>query len=1173
MEAGSDIIETNTFGATDICQADYKMESLAYELNYESAKLARELCDEYTKKDPSKPRFVAGALGPTNKSCSLSPSVEHPDFRNINFDQLVASYKLQAKGLLDGGAHILLIETIFDTLNSKAAIYAVTEVIEEGKYGDVPIIISGTIIDKTGRTMSGQTTEAFVTSIAHCNPLAIGLNCALGAEDMRPFIKRISEFCSCYVSCYPNAGLPNPLGEYDQTPEQMAEYIKEFALSGFINIAGGCCGSRPAHIKAIAEAMVNIPPRQLKEPHDYLILSGLETLNFTKDLNFVNIGERCNVTGSRRFANLIKNNKYDEALNVALDQVQSGAQVLDINFDEGMLDSIQAMRKFLCLIASDPEISKVPVMIDSSKFEVIVEGLKWTQGKCIVNSISLKDGEEDFIKKAKIVRKFGASVVVMAFDEEGQAVTEDRKVEICHRSYKILTGLGFKPYEIIFDPNILTIATGLEEHNEYAIHFLNAIKRIKEIMPLCKISGGVSNLSFSFRGNEPIRQAMHSVFLYHAIQNGMDMGIVNAGALPIYSDIPKDLLDLCEDCIFNRRSDATERLLEYAQKNKSGNQKAEHQEEWRSFDVENRITHALVKGLDRYIEEDVEIARKSFATALEVIEGPLMDGMNVVGDLFGSGKMFLPQVMKSARVMKKAVAYLLPFIEEEKKKKQEEDPSLSTDNFSGTVVLATVKGDVHDIGKNIVGVVLGCNNYRVIDLGVMVPCETILSTAIKEKADIVGLSGLITPSLDEMIHVSKEMKRLNFKIPLLIGGATTSRIHTAVKIAPQYDSPVIHVPDASRSVSVLGSLLDEDEERRKEYIDEINDLYEEIREDHYASILEQKYVSLEDARKNRYTIDFQSQKRPVKPTFLGTRVYEYDIESLVPFIDWNPFFATWQIHGKYPNRHYPKIFNDKDVGVEAKKLFDDAQEMISKIIKEKLFTARGIVGFYPANSNGDDILLYKDDERKEVVGTLHGLRQQLERNGQEVYMCLSDFIAPVESGIPDYVGMFAVSAGFGVEELARKYEKEYDDYNAIMIKSLSDRFAEAFAESLHRDVRTKYWGYSQDEDLSHQDLFKVKYDGIRPAPGYPSQPDHTEKLTMWKVMNIKEQTDIELTESLMMLPGASVCGLYFANPKACYFGVGKITKEQVEDYSSRKNMKREEVEKWMRNILGYEVDF
>lgn len=1148
------------------------MSDLAYEINVESAKLAKAACEEYNKKTPEKPRFVAGALGPTSKTCSISPSVENPEYRNVSFDELVVAYKEQTRGLLDGGSDILLIETIFDTLNSKAAIYAVQEVISEGGYGDIPIMISGTIIDKTGRTMSGQTTEAFITSVMHCNPFSIGLNCALGPEDMRPFIERISQYAPCYVSCYPNAGLPNALGQYDQTPQEMSPLMFDFSESGFVNIVGGCCGTRPAHIKAIAELVAKSKPRVPPQAPNHLVLSGLEPLVFSKELLFVNLGERCNVTGSKRFANLIKQNKYEDALAVALEQVQAGAQVLDINFDEGMLDSIQAMRKFLCLISSDPEISRVPVMVDSSKFEVIEEGLKWTQGKCIVNSISLKEGEEDFLKKARTIRKYGAAVVVMAFDEEGQAVETDRKVEICHRAYKLLIKEGFKPYEIIFDPNILTIGTGMEEHNEYAIYFLDAIKKIKELMPGCKISGGISNLSFSFRGNEPIRQAMHSAFLYHAIQIGMDMGIVNAGALPIYSDIPEELLTLCEDCIFNRRPDSTERLLDYAQKHKGSGAKEESQEEWRSLPVAERLSHALVKGIVKYIDEDVETIRQTVPSALSVIEGPLMDGMNIVGDLFGSGKMFLPQVIKSARVMKKAVAYLLPFLEEEKKKKLEENPDLVESSNSGVVVIATVKGDVHDIGKNIVGVVLGCNNYKVIDLGVMTPCDVILKRAKEENADIIGLSGLITPSLDEMIHVAKEMQRQGMNLPLLIGGATTSRIHTAVKIAPQYSFPVIHVPDASRSVTVAGSLLDEDEERRKDFIEDISLLYEEIREDHYAGQLEQKFLSLEDARSKKFVIDFASQPAPIKPTFLGPKVFNYNLKDLIPYIDWNPFFSTWQIHGKYPNRTYPKIFNDKDVGEEAKRLHGDAMNMIDMIIEKNLFKAVGIAGFYAANSDGDDILLYTDDSRKEVIGTLHGLRQQNERSGQDVYYCLSDFIAPVESGIEDYIGMFAVSAGYGVEDLAKKYEEEFDDYNSIMIKALADRFAEALAEALHRDVRLTHWGYSTNESLTPEDLIKVKYDGIRPAPGYPSQPDHTEKEVMWKIMNVEDLTDIKLTESLMMWPGASVCGLYFANPKSTYFGVGKITQEQVEDYASRKGMRREEIEKWMRNILGYETD-
>lgn len=1160
------------------------MEFLVDEINLESAKLAKKAALDAMEKDPSRRCYVAGAIGPTSKTCSISPSVENPAHRNVTFDELVTAYEQQTIKLLEGGVDVLLIETVFDTLNCKAAIYAVQKVLEDQDWGRaVPIMISGTIIDGSGRTMSGQTSEAFINSIRHCKPFSIGLNCALGAQDMRPFIERISVAADCYVTCYPNAGLPNALGQYDQSPDTMAALVKEFAAAGFVNMLGGCCGTRPAHIAAIAKAVrdmgSNWTPRVPAVVPERLVISGLEPLAFTKELNFVNVGERCNVTGSRRFARLIKENKYEEALAVALDQVKAGAQVLDLNFDESMLDAKAAMKKFLCLIGSDPEISRVPVMIDSSNFDVIHEGLKNAQGRCIVNSISLKDTEPEFIRRAKIVKSFGAAVVVMAFDEEGQAVETDRKVEICHRAYKILTEkVGFSGSDIIFDPNILTIATGIEEHSDYAIFFIEAIKKMKEIMPLAKISGGVSNLSFSFRGNESLREAMHSVFLYHAITAGMDMGIVNAGALPIYDDIPKDLLLLIENAIFNRDPDATEKLLEYAAKSKSAGgagSKAAVEEEWRSLPVEERLKHALVKGDVKYIDKDVEEVRQKVARPLHVIEGPLMSGMNVVGDLFGAGKMFLPQVIKSARVMKQAVAYLMPYMEAEKAAMRLATGSSeeAEQSFAGTVLMATVKGDVHDIGKNIVGVVLGCNNYRVIDLGVMTPCDKILKIAVEEKVDIIGLSGLITPSLDEMIYVAKEMQRLGLNIPLLIGGATTSRIHTAVKIAPQYNFPAIHVADASRSVGVVGSLLNKDDDRRQDFVDDITDLYTEIREDYFASVLDQVYVPLEQARKAKYAIDWSAQAAPTAPSFIGTKVLTYELEQLLPYIDWNPFFQTWNVQGKYPNRHYPKVFNDPEVGTHAKELFDDAQVLLQRIVKEKLFIAKAIVGFYPANSVGDDIELYEDEKRTVKIGTMHGLRQQNQRPDQgeaQKYSCLSDFIAPKDIGVADYLGMFACSAGFGVEELAKEFEAKHDDYNSIMSKALGDRLAEALAEVVHKDVRVKHWGYSPEESLNEADLIKVKYQGIRPAAGYPSQPDHTEKSTMWSIMKVFEQTQIELTESLMMFPGASVSGLYFANPKSQYFGVGKITKEQIEDYAARKGSPVETVEKWLNNLLSYD---
>eukprot|EP01117_Protostelium_nocturnum_P005758 TRINITY_DN2077_c0_g1_i2.p1 TRINITY_DN2077_c0_g1~~TRINITY_DN2077_c0_g1_i2.p1 ORF type:complete len:989 (-),score=460.04 TRINITY_DN2077_c0_g1_i2:76-3042(-) len=988
---------------------------------------------------------------------------------------------------------------------------------------------------------------------------------------MRPFIQRLANVANVFVSCYPNAGLPNTFGGYDETPELMAHSLHEFATSGLFNIVGGCCGTTPAHIKAISETVKGVEPRVPPKPEPTLTVSGLEPLVFTPTLNFVNVGERCNVTGSRRFAKLILDNKYEDALSVARQQVEAGAQVIDVNMDEGMLDSKKAISKFLRLIASEPDISRVPVMVDSSNFEVIVEGLKVVQGKCIVNSISLKEGKEDFVKKAKIVRQFGAAVVVMAFDEEGQATSTERKFEICERSYNILVKeVGFPPEDIIFDPNILTIATGIEEHAEYAINFIEVIKLIKQKLPYARVSGGVSNLSFSFRGQEAIREAMHSAFLYHAIKAGMDMGIVNAGALPIYDDIPKELLELVENSIFNRGADSTDRLLEYAEQlKKKGKEKTETtQLEWRTKPVRERLSHSLVKGIVEFIDQDTEEARLAEPSALRVIEGPLMEGMNVVGDLFGAGKMFLPQVIKSARVMKKAVAYLIPFMDKEKQEKLLSDPNANVASNNGVVLMATVKGDVHDIGKNIVGVVLQCNNYKVIDLGVMTPTEKIIQTAIDEKVDVIGLSGLITPSLDEMIGVSKEMERVGLKVPLLIGGATTSRVHTAVKIAPHYKNPVVHVLDASRSVVVVSSLLDPT--AKEEFFHDLKSDYEELRQDHYASLKDRTYLPLNKARSLHQKNDWNSAEKPTKPSFLGTKVLDnYPLDKLLGQIDWNPFFATWQLRGKSPNRGYPKIFNDATVGVEAKKLFEDAQNMLKKIVDEKLLTARGIIGFYPANSVGDDIEVYEDEERTKKVATFFGLRQQAE-NEMDSYLAVGDFIAPKSSGIKDYLGLFALSTGFGCDELEKKYVADHDDYSVIMLKALADRLAESFAEVLHEEVRKEHWGYAKEENLTADDKIKIKYQGIRPAPGYPTQPDHTEKTTMWNLMKVEENTQIKMTESLAMIPGASVSGLYFANPNSKYFAVGKVTKEQVEDYASRKGMSLDETEKWLRPILSYE---
>lgn len=1173
FEAGADFCETNTFSGTWIAQSDYALEDMVYRINFESARIAKRAAEDVTKATGVQ-RFVCGAMGPTNRTLSISPSVENPDFRNITYDEVVDAYTKQARALLDGGVDLILVETIFDTLNSKAALFAIQRLFAN-EYEPVPILVSGTIVDKSGRTLSGQTGEAFVTSVSHAKPLCIGLNCALGAEEMRPFIQAIGEATESYVICYPNAGLPNTFGGYDEVPETTGKNVKDFAESGFVNIVGGCCGTTPDHIRAVAKAVKGVRPRQRKQGlyEGKLCLSGLEPMNITPETNFVNIGERCNVAGSRKFARLIKEGKYDEALEIAKLQVENGAQVLDINMDEGMLDGVAAMTKFCNLIASEPDIAKVPLCIDSSDFRVIEAGLKCSQGKCIVNSISLKEGEEDFIKKATIIKRHGAAVVVMAFDEQGQAADEDPKVAICERSFKILTErVGFNPNDIIFDPNILTIATGMTEHDNYGRDFIGATKRIKERCPGCRISGGVSNFSFSFRGKEQIREAMHSVFLYHAIKAGMDMGIVNAGCLPVYDDIDKELLELCENLLWNKDPEGTEKLLAYADRTKGGAKEAAGKaDEWRSLNVEERLAHSLVKGIDAFVVGDTEEARqnkKLYPRPLNVIEGPLMKGMSIVGDLFGAGKMFLPQVIKSARVMKKAVAHLIPYMEEERLANQVEGEE-ETSRYNGTVVLATVKGDVHDIGKNIVGVVLGCNNFKVIDLGVMVPCDVILKACITHKAQILGLSGLITPSLSEMVHVAKEMERINFQIPLLIGGATTSKQHTAVKIAPKYSNPTVHVLDASRSVVVCSSLLDQ--ECRDEYIEEVADEYVDIREDHYDNLKDRKFLTLDQAKEKALQLDWNDFE-PTKPTFLGTKVYKnFSLDELLPFIDWKPFFDVWQLRGKYPNGRFPKIFNDPTVGMEAKKIYDEAQIMLKEMTKNKSLEARGIVGFYPAQAQGEDILVFENEGDTTPKWTLYGLRQQAATDAQETYYNMSDFIAPRESGKQDYIGMFAVSAGFGCEELCKKYEANNDDYNSIMASALADRLSEAFAECLHRMVRIDLWGYSKDEDLSAEDMLKIKYDGIRPAPGYPTQPDHTEKRTMWDMMQVKDQTDIGLTESLAMLPAASVSGLYFAHPKSRYFAVGKIQKDQVTDYAQRKGISVEEAEKWLSVNLAYDA--
>lgn len=1157
--AGADLVETNTFNANSISMADYHMQELSYEINLEAAKIAKEVADEFNKKDKSKPRFVAGAIGPTNKTLSLSPNVNDPGYRAVTFDEVANAYYDSARGLVDGGADIILIETIFDTLNAKAAIFGVEKLLNERSL-NLPVMISGTIVDNSGRTLSGQTVEAFLISVSHAkNLVSIGLNCALGAKQMRPFIEDLSNISDKFLSVYPNAGLPNEMGGYDETPKTMAEVLNDFIVSGFVNVVGGCCGTTPDHIKEIAEIVKNHKPRIPKVKESLLQLSGLEPVVLRPDSNFMNIGERTNVTGSKKFARLIKENKYDEALSVARDQVEGGAQVLDVNMDEGMLDSEAAMTKFLNLLGAEPDIAKLPIMIDSSKWSVIEAGLKCLQGKGIVNSISLKEGEEVFKNHARKVLSYGAAVIVMAFDEKGQADTYERRIEICTRAYDILTKeIGFPAQDIIFDPNILAIATGIEEHNNYAVDYLEATKWIKENLPFAKVSGGVSNLSFSFRGNDTVREAMHSAFLFHAVKAGMDMGIVNAGQLEVYEEISKDLLEKVEDVILNRKSDATEKLIEFAETIKKKDKAEEKIEDWRNNSVEERLKHALVKGIVDYIDSDVEEARKKYSQPLEIIEGPLMSGMNVVGDLFGAGKMFLPQVVKSARVMKKAVAILIPYIEAEKEKNQ----SLRE---QGKILMATVKGDVHDIGKNIVGVVLGCNNYNVLDLGVMVHTEKILQTAIDEKVDVIGLSGLITPSLDEMVHVAKEMERRGMKIPLMIGGATTSRIHTAVKIDPNYSGPVIHVLDASRSVPVVSNLLNENTTEKEKYIQSIKDEYANLRNEYVRRKSEKNLISIEKARENKLKIDW---KKTVikKPNKLGvTVINDFNLETLRKYIDWTPFFITWELKGKYP-----AIFDDSNVGSEAKKLFDDANKLLDKVISENLLKANGVLGLFPANTVAcDDIEIYSDEKRHGVKRVLHSLRQQFQKSSGEPNIALADFIALKESGVEDYIGMFAVTAGIGIEKLIEKFEKDHDDYNSIMIKALADRLAEAFAEHLHELVRKEYWGYADNENYSNEELIKENYVGIRPAPGYPAQPDHTEKKTIFSLLDVEKNTGIGLTESLAMYPAASVCGLYFSHTEAKYFNVGKIEKDQVLDYHKRKGMSIEEIEKWLTPILNY----
>ena len=1161
LSAGADIIETNTFNANPISQDDYNLSHITYDLNVAAARVAREAADEFTKKNPDKPRFVAGAVGPTNKTLSLSPDVEDPGFRATTFDELAAAYTEQIRGLLDGGVDTLLVETVFDTLNCKAAIYAIHEYCRKiGKI--IPIQISGTIVDQSGRTLSGQTTEAFWISVQHANPLlSIGLNCALGSKQMRPYIRELSDNASCFTSLYPNAGLPDEMGEYNESADFMAAQMREYATEGFVNIVGGCCGTRPDHIAAMAEEAKRHQPRKPAKPKPYLRLSGLEPLVVRPETNFVNIGERTNVTGSAKFKRLIKDEEYEEALSVAREQVEGGAQIVDINMDEALLDSEKVMKDFINLMAAEPDIARVPFMVDSSKWSVLLSGLKTTQGKSVVNSISLKEGEEAFKEQARKILDFGAAVVVMAFDEKGQADTLKRRKEICKRAYDILTHeVGFSPQDIIMDPNILTVATGIEEHNNYAVDFIETVRWIKQNLPMAQVSGGLSNISFSFRGNDTVREAMHAAFLYHAIKAGLDMAIVNASQLEVYEEIEPELKELVEDVLLNRRDDATERLVDYADKIKDqqAGTVAVKKDAWRNDTVEERIKHALVKGIVDYIEADVEEARQKYPQPIEVIEGPMMDGMNVVGDLFGAGKMFLPQVVKSARVMKKGVAILIPFIEAEKEKNKDTKPKAK-------VLLATVKGDVHDIGKNIVAVVLRCNNYDVIDLGVMTPADKILAAAREHNVDVIGLSGLITPSLDEMVHVAAEMTREGFDTPLLIGGATTSRMHTAVKIAPSYNNPVIHVLDASRSVTVVNRLVSKT--LKNGFLDEISKEYKALREQYSSRGRKKSYLPIEKARQNRTKIDWKKApiKKPEIPGITGYKNMSLDI--LRRYIDWGPFFIAWEMKGKFPD-----ILKDEKAGVEARKLFDDANRLLDKIISEKLLTAHGMAGLFPANSVGDDIEIYSDESRQKVVARFHALRQQSKKRSGQPNKAISDFLAPKESGIADYMGGFAVTTGHGVLDLVKKFEEDHDDYNAIMVKALADRLAEAFAEYLHREVRTNLWGYAAQEDLENEQLIREEYAGIRPAPGYPAQPDHTEKPALFDLMGVQEATGITLTEHLAMSPASSVCGLYFAHPDAQYFNLGNINRDQVEDYAKRKGMSVEEVERWLGPNLSYDAD-
>lgn len=1155
LEAGSDLIETNTFNANRISQADYALEEICYELNYQSAKIAREAADRFTIKNPKKPRFVVGSIGPTNKTASMSPDVNDPGYRAVSFDDIVTAYAEEVRGLIDGGSDILMVETVFDTLNAKAALFAISEVYKE-KNTELPIMVSGTITDASGRTLSGQTVEAFLNSISHIKLLSVGLNCALGAADMRPYIEELSRKAPFNISAHPNAGLPNQFGGYDETPDHMALELEKLLTGGNANIIGGCCGTTPDHIRAFAKIIEKHNNRKIPLIEPKTRLSGLEPLTISSESNFINIGERTNVAGSIAFARLIKEEKYDQALTVAREQVEGGAQIIDICMDDAMIDAEYAMVKFLHLVMTEPEIARVPVMIDSSKWSVIEAGLKCVQGKCIVNSISLKEGEESFLQQAEKIKLYGAAVVVMAFDEKGQADSFERKKEICQRAYKLLTTkIGFPPENIIFDPNILAIATGIEEHNNYAVDFINATRWIKENLPYAKVSGGVSNLSFSFRGNNTVREAMHSAFLYHCTRAGMDMGIVNPALLEVYDNIPKELLELVEDVILNRRSDATERLVEFAETVKQTDKKEAKTDAWREKPVEERLSYALVKGIADYIEADVLEARPKYQRALHIIEGPLMDGMGVVGDLFGSGKMFLPQVVKSARVMKRAVATLLPYIEEEKISDGEGNGTI------GKILLATVKGDVHDIGKNIVGVVLACNNYEIIDLGVMVPTEKIIQVAREKNVDIIGLSGLITPSLEIMSDFAREMEKQGIDKPLLIGGATTSKIHTAIKISPHTGAPVVHVKDASKSVGVVNQLLSK--ENKDSFVNQIREEYIELQKTYASASSKMEFVSIEEARKNRLRINWQANK-PVKPAFLGTKSYvDYPLTEIREYINWVFFFVVWQLRGKFP-----EILEDARYGSEARKLFDDVNKLLDEIIAGNLIRANGVVGFFPANSVGDDIEVYNDESRSKTLAVFRNLRNQVKKEAGQPNLCLSDFISPKESGVIDYIGAFALTAGIGVDQMVKKFEATHDDYNSIMVKALADRLAEAFTELVHLKVRKEWWGYSKDENLSLDDLLLEKYQGIRPAHGYPACPDHSEKETLFNLLHA-EGSGIHLTESFSMVPAASVSGLIFANPQSKYFYVSKISYDQVQDYAQRKGVSADTVEKWLATELNY----